>query len=61
MLATTDLLDELIERTHQMFLDLDELSWVEKKYNLDTCLLFEKMSWMALDLKRNLKNIKENL
>ena len=59
--STMLVMENLIDQADTLFQSLDKLSWEEKKFNLDVCLEFERMSWEILRLKNNISNIKDNL
>jgi hypothetical protein len=54
-------MENLIDQADVLFQSLDALSWEEKKFNMDICLEFERMSWEVLRLKNYISNMKDNL
>jgi hypothetical protein len=59
--STMSIMENLIDQADVLFQSLDALSWEEKKFNMDICLEFERMSWEVLRLKNYISNMKDNL
>lgn len=53
------MLEELIEMANRLCDNLDKASQLEKKFNIDICLEFEKLSWETYRMINDIKLIKE--